>query len=532
MLDTLIRQIKIIDGTGQAAYYGNVGIKSRTLCLPCPETEAAHTIDGRGLTLSPGFIDSHSHSDLCLGADPSVAFIGKISQGITSEVTGQCGVSLFPSRKSHLEELQNTVLGSLAGQTARSMTARFTSFERFLNFADSVPKTANYAFLVGHSTLRTAVMGTENRKATPKELQAMKALLKEAMEHGAKGLSSGLVYIPGAYADREELTELCRVIEPYHGIYATHMRNEAELVNEAVAEAISTAEASGVSLVISHHKICGKQNWGASARTLEQIHKANERGVRVNLDMYPYHATQTTLTNCMHPDYFSESTDTLLARLDSGSFRREVMETMQAFPPSYDNPYINAGGFDGILISSAPNTPDAVGRTIASYAAMRAEEPFDTFFYLLRQNRLLVNATYFSLNEEEMLQIYRDPYTMIGTDAICSETPGPVHPRAYGSFVKPLADFALKRRLLPLEDAVRKQTGLTAAVWGLSKKGAVLDGFDADLVLFDESSLQDTATFENGARAARGIRFVFVGGAVIYENGRLTEARPGSCLPA
>lgn len=530
MLDWLIQNTKIIDGTNRKAYLGNIGIQSGKLIVSPTDLQAHHIMNGHGLTLCPGFIDSHSHSDLCLNADPSVSFLCKISQGITSEVTGQCGVSLFPVSKEHLSDIRQTVLGSLVNETMKAQISDFSSFEKFLSYADQAPKIINYAFLVGHSTLRAAVMGLENRKATKGELSQMKALLQEAMEHGAKGLSSGLVYIPGAYSDREELIELCKVIAPYHGIYATHMRNEADQVCEAVAESIAVAEAAHVQLVISHHKICGRHNWGASKETLRLIHEANDRGVHVNLDMYPYHATQTTLNNCINPDYFSQPMDELLEQLKTEAFRKEIKSSMQEFPPRYDNPYLNAGGFDGILIISAPDTPKALGKTIGELARLHGEDEFDTFFDLLLTNRMNVNATYFSLNEEEMLGIYQDPYAMVGTDAICRDVPGPAHPRAYGSLVKPLSDFALKRHLLSLEEAVYKETLMTARIWQLQGKGAILDGYDADLVLLDEATLQDTATFENGAQTAAGIRAVFVGGGLVYENGSLTGLCPGKCL--
>lgn len=544
----LIKNATIIDGSGAPAYAGDllvqegriakitrhpeeISLSSRPVTRETVDAQALDSVevfDATGQILSPGFIDSHAHSDLCIGADPEVAFLCKISQGVTTEINGQCGYSLFPVNP----DLQVTldVLGGFASPRIQKLLPKFREFRDYQAYGKEVGNVTNQRNLVGHCLLRSAVMGVENRRATPEELDAMKALLKTAMEQGAAGLSSGLVYIPGAYCDSEELIELCKVIAPYGGIYATHMRNEADDVVQSVADSIRIAREAGVRLVISHHKICGRKNWGTSETTLRMIEEANRLGGSVYLDMYPYHATMTSLDNCMPPHYFAEGIDALCEKLSDPAFRIQLKEEIQIDPASYDNPYLNTGGFHGILISVAPDTPEAVGKTVAEYAALLGKEEFDTYFDLLIANHFRCMASFFSLSEEEMLKIYRSPYAAVGSDTICRETPGPAHPRAYGSFVRPLADFVGKRGLLSLEEAIHKQTGLPADIWKLTDRGRIAEGLAADLVLFDPATLHDAADFEDGTRLAEGIRKVFVNGELVYTPEGLTGRKPGRFL--
>ena len=289
MLDFIIRNARIVDGTGAPAYVGDVGILNGKITFHTRD-EARAVIDAAGLTLTPGLIDSHSHNDRFIGLDPQVFAVSKISQGITTEVTGQCGSSPFPVPDPHDAEIRGFFAEEMSPEHLKDIE-RFRDFGTFLSYADAQPKPGNYAFLQGHGMLRMSVMGRANRKPTADELALMKARLRDAMEHGCLGLSSGLIYVPSVYADIEELVELCKVIRPYGGVYATHMRSESDHVVEAVREAIAIAKAADVPLVISHHKVCGKRNWGASRETLRLIHEAIDGGMRITLDQYPYTAS-------------------------------------------------------------------------------------------------------------------------------------------------------------------------------------------------------------------------------------------------
>lgn len=497
MLDFIIRNARIVDGTGAPAFVGDVGILNGKITFHTRD-EARAVIDAAGLTLTPGLIDSHSHNDRFIGLDPQVFALSKISQGITTEVTGQCGSSPFPVPDPHDAEIRGFFAEEMSPEHLKDIE-RFRDFGTFLSYADAQPKPGNYAFLQGHGMLRMSVMGRANRKPTADELALMKARLRDAMEHGCLGLSSGLIYVPSVYADTEELIELCRVIRPYGGVYATHMRSESDHVVEAVREAIAIAKAADVPLVISHHKVCGRRNWGASRETLRLIHEAIDGGMRITLDQYPYTASQTGLCQCMPPKYFAEGPAVFAKLLRDPDVRAKVKAEMTEEPPKYNSSYQNAGGFGGILVLSCPGAPEAEGLTIRQYAQKLGRDEFEVYFDMM-------------------------------ADGCVGALDGPTHPRAYGSLVRALCTFSKQKGLVSFEEAIRKETGLTAARWGLAGKGRIAEGMDADLVLMDVDRLQDNADFMHPRALCSGIEKVLVGGVVAYENGRLTGANPGRCV--
>ena len=531
MLDTRIINAKIIDGTGNAAYHGSVGIRNGKLVLgqAAEEEEAAIQVDAAGKTLCPGFIDSHSHSDLYIGSDPETVSLCKISQGITTQVGGQCGSSLFPAPLKKKVQMLEYLFGDVNQEQLDAVEA-FQSFAGYVNYAKSLQLPGNFAFLSGHSTLRMATVGYENRPATKEELEEMKRYLREAMERGCFGLSSGLIYVPGVYAPTEELIELCKVMRPYGGIYATHMRSEADHVVEGVKEAIQIAEEAGVSLVISHHKVCGPRNWGVSEETLRLVHEAIARGVSVTLDQYPYTASQTGLCQCMSPKYFTNGPVAAAALLKDPKMREKICKEMTEVPCSYNSSYQNAGGFDGILILSVPHTPQAVGMTVSEWAKKCGKDPFEAYFDLMEENECAGSGAFSCMQEEEVERIYLDENTVAGTDGLVHKKDGVAHPRAYGAVVRSISEFACKKHLVSMEQAVRKATGLTAERWGLSGKGKIADGYDADLVLLSEEKLSDQADFLHPSRLCSGIHTVWVNGAVVYQDGKMTGVYPGKVL--
>ena len=277
MLDILIKNAKIIDGSGSAAYYGDLGIKDGKLVTAVNGAEAAKVIDAAGRCVAPGFIDAHSHGDMILGSEDAHLF--KTTQGVTTEIVGQCGLSMAPVVPENLTATQNML--SMGTTWFPEDMKNWNSFSRFLEYADRQSLTANAKMYIGHSTLRIAVMGMANRPATDKELDTMKGVLREAMEAGAAGFSTGLIYTPSCYAEEKEIIELAKVIEPFNGIYASHMRDEANFIVDAVKETINVGRQAGVRVDISHHKMLGKPNWGKQKQTLKLIHDANDEGIRV-----------------------------------------------------------------------------------------------------------------------------------------------------------------------------------------------------------------------------------------------------------
>lgn len=528
MLDYLIKNGKIVDGLGTKAYSGSIGISDGKIIME-PEQEAKEVIDASGLYICPGFIDSHSHTDRYIGSDPEVISLCKISQGITTEVSGQCGSSLFPVPVDKQDEMRNYFTEDMNQEQLDNVT-RFESFASYANFASEQKLVGNFAFLQGHSTLRLAVMGYENRKPTPGEMEEMKRLLRQSMEQGCFGLSSGLIYVPGVYADTEELIELCKVMKPYGGIYATHMRSESDHIVEAVKEAIHIAKEADVPLVISHHKVCGIRNWGASKETLRLINEAVADGMQITMDQYPYIASQTGLCQCLPPKYFTNGAKGAAELLKDPVMRQKMKEEMTQVPCSYNSSYQNAGGFGGILVLSSDATPEAVGLRLDEYAERMGKDPFEAYFDLMVANEGVGSGAFFCMDEKELDAIYLNENTVVGTDGLNGSNEGAVHPRSFGSLVRAICYFCKQEKLVTFEEAVRKETSLTAQRWGLKNKGQIKDGYDADLVLVDYDKLEDKADFITPRKLCEGIEMVFVNGQLAYQDKQITDAYTGKVI--
>ena len=521
MYDLLIQHASIVDGTGRDAFSADVAIQDGTLVLN-PQGEAKEVIDATGLVLCPGFIDVHSHGDRLFGTE--AGRLCKTNQGITTELTGQCGSTCYPVST---DPEKQSLLRQKMGRALPAGCEDFTSLENFLKWSEAQPKTANYAIYTGHSALRIAAMGFDNRRPTAREMDCMKAMLREAMEHGSMGMSSGLIYAPSCYADEDELVELCKVVAEYGGFYATHMRNEAGGVVDSVREAIAIAERSGCKLDISHHKICGRDNWGKSEETLRLIHEARDRGVDVTFDVYPYTASSTALNVCLPADFFAHGPDKMCQLLRDPAVRAELKPRMETM----DGRLRHCGGWDGILVTTAPRTPDAVGLTVQAYADKLGQDAFETFFDMAAENGNAAEAIYFSMGEEDLQRIVCDENAVIGTDGMVKDLHTPTHPRGFASFVKAIRYFVREKKLLTLEQMIHKMTGLPAQRFGLTGKGVIADGSDADVLLIRPDEICDRATYQNGLALCDGIDRVIVAGETVYQNKQLTGNCPGKFLP-
>jgi len=404
------------------------------------------------------------------------------------------------------------------------------SFGRFLQYADRQAKTVNEKMYVGHSTLRLAVMGMANRAVTAKELDAMKGLLRDAMEAGAAGLSTGLIYTPGCYAPPEEIIELAKVIAPFNGIYASHMRNESASVVAAVKETIDVGRRAGVLVDISHHKILGRPNWGLQKETLRLIHKANDEGIPAFCDQYPYTCNMTTLNACIPPWHFDRGFDALTEQLTSPRFRAKVRAEMENIATPYDNYYINAGGWDGVFVSFASATPEAENKFISQYAKETGRDPWDAYFDLLCANHCIVGGIFSSMCEADVCEIIQDPFCIVGSDGVTRSWKEKGHPRACGTFPHVITHFVREKGILTLEQAVRKMTGQTAEYLRIKNKGFIRQGYDADLLIFDENRLRDTATYTHSNSLTEGIDYVYVNGRLVYHNKTFTGCCPGRVL--
>ena len=525
-MDVLIKNAKIIDGSGEPAYFGSVGIEGGKIVLSdLPET-ADLVIDAKMRVIAPGFIDAHSHGDMAFGRD--FGELCKLNQGITTQLAGQCGNSNAPIS----EETISAKRASLAVymKPVPEELPEWTLWSKYLAWAEQMPKALNCGLFVGFNTIRMAVMGLTDRKPTAEENRRMQNLLIDAMEHGALGMSSGLAYVPGTYTDTDDVVEIAKVMAPYGGIYTTHMRNESFDLVASVREAIEIGRRAGVAVNISHFKAMGRRNWGTSVQAIEEIEKARAEGLKITVDQYPYDASMTILHAAMAPWHFAEGYAHVSALLRDPEKRAEIKREMEDPASDYENCYLNCGGFENIQISLAPMNPDAEGLSVLSYAEKIGKDPFDTFFDLILDNQYQVSSCYHCIGEEDIERIFRLPYCVLGTDGLVYSMDGKCHPRGWGSTVHAIDVFSRKKGLLTLEEIIRKFSALPAEIYHLKGKGRILEGYDADLVLFDEERLKDNATYQNPSVTAGGIDMVFVNGECVYEDGKLTGKMPGRIL--
>lgn len=521
MFDTLIQGALIIDGTGAEAHQGNIAIKDGkiTVLKNGEKAEANHVIDATGMCVCPGFIDAHSHGDSSVGKDFNN--ISKSTQGITTEVAGQCGASRFPYAKDpELFRQQTEIMGQPSGDPP------VTDFIRFRNHVESASKTTNIMQLVGHRALRLAAMGCAPRTATAKELDTMKGLLREAMEGGCCGMSTGLTYPPSGFADEREVIELLKVIAPFDGIYTSHIRNEADGVVDSVKEVLDCAAAAGVRSHISHHKICGVENWGRSIDTLGLIDSALANGQEVAMDMYPYTACNTALSVCLPLTEFGYDLKTRIQRLKDSEIREELKTQMRKSCRQYSQ----LSDFTDVMLSYCSAYPEYNGMTIAQVATERNADPFDTYFDIVADCNFRVNAVFFAMDETDMCRIFMHDRTMIGTDGLVYSMTGITHPRGYGTFPKAINYFVREKKLVTLEKAIYKMSGLTAQWYGIKNKGFIRDGYDADLVIFDPNTIAEGNSFKDSNKPAVGISHVIVNGQIVCQNGILTGKYPGKMI--
>ena len=479
--------------------------------------DALEIADGEDRCLTPGFIDIHAHSDTSLPGCPAAE--SRILQGVTAEIGGDCGISVAPVSQNPERKKQ---LRDYVGDLDYS----WESVGDYLDMLEARKTSVNFGTAVGHGTIRVAAMGFEARKAGPAEMKAMKVMLRQALEDGAFCLSSGLIYPPGCYAGTDELAELCRELVPYGAFYETHMRDEGENVVEAVKEALEICQRSGAPLQIAHHKVVRKSVWQVHCKTtIALVDQARRQGLDVKLDQYPYSASATTLDSNAPFWAFEGGVEGLLARLQNPETRKRINAEANAS---------HEGRWGDIFIPyvSTEKNQWTVGKSILEIAGIRGVDPADACFDLVVEERCRVGEVNYGMCEEDIEYIMSQPYTMIGSDgeAASLDRNGQPHPRWYGTFPRVIAKYCRERKLFPLETAVFKMTGLPACRLGLQKRGLIREGMQADLVLFDFEEIEDTPTYENPKQPCRGIRRVYVNGALTALNGVHTGARNGHIL--
>ena len=485
MFDLIIKNANILDGSGAEAFAGDIAIVDGKIAAVGKDlTDAKEILDVSGLIVSPGWIDSHSHSDNAILRYPDQQ--EKIEQGITFSITGQCGGSVTPRDN----------------QTAAE----------WFDLATATPQGSGSVLLVGHNTVRRRVLGDENRQPTPEELEKMKKLVADAMDAGAIGMSLGLYYVPGCYAETEEAIALAKVVAEKGGLLASHMRNETDKLIEALEEYLEIIKASGCRAVVSHHKVGEKANWGKVKTTLQMIDKANAEGMDVYMDAYPYTASHTTLIARFFPAIFHPAgTTDRVALLEDPA----IVEAAKKWGKERWGEKI-----DWCILTKGSGCEEFRGMYIHDIAQkLGFEDDYDAVFYLIRKSDGGAGACFFMMNEEDTELVMSHPRTMICTDSGVAMGKDTYHPRLRASFPRVLGRYVRERKVTSLPEMIRKMTALPAAVYGLSTKGKIAEGYDADLCIFDPETILDQADYANCTLPNLGLAYVLVDGKIVVKDG-------------
>jgi len=526
--DVLLRGGWIVDGSGNPRYRGDLVIRGDRIAAVgrLPGAVARETLDVSGQVVAPGFIDMLGQSEQNALIDNRV--LSKITQGVTTEVTGEGG-SAFPLTDSLVAEDSDLMRKYHFSEDWRDLDGYFRHLER-------TGSTVNIATFVGATQLRTVVVGTGDRPATPAELARMAALVDTAMEQGALGVSTALEYAPAFYASTDELITLARAAARHGGIYATHMRNEGGEEDAALNETFRIGREAGIPVEIWHLKVSGRLNWGRMPRVLAKIDSARASGLDVGANLYPYVAAATSLDASIPAWAHSGGTDSMLARLRDPATRARIRAELLAPPRISDRFMRAAGGPAGVIVLPfADSLARFNGKRLSEIAAMRHADPIETLFDLVTLERARTGAIYFIMSEPDVDTAIATWWTSFDTDFGGVAPDGPfghdgVHPRTYGTFARILGRYVRDLKLLPLESAVRKMTSLPAARVGLSDRGLLRPGMYADVTVFNPDSIADRATFERPHQPSVGVTYVFVNGQMVLKHGQVTDARPGRGL--
>ena len=496
--DILIRNGKIIDGSGNNWYYGDIAVKDGKIVAVGRQLNytGKKAIDATGLVVAPGFIDVHTHLEGDEKKDPNATNF--IMDGVTTCITGNCGAS-------------NTDIG------------------KYLGFIDSLKLSINVATLVGNNDIRKQVMGRANREATPDEMEQMRNIVDKAMRDGAVGLSTGLIYIPGTYTKTPEIVELAKVVAKYDGVYTTHMRDEGDSVVFAINEALTVGREARLPVEISHFKLSGQQNWGRSKETIPMITAARKEGIEVTIDQYPYTASSTSISTLIPDEILADGQDSINLRLDNPAIRKYVIHSMLERLKKRKLKHFSYAVVAYYQFDTTLNGKSIEQINLLKGNKHKKEKEAETIIDMMKHGG--ASAVFHGMSEEDIKRIMQYPFNMFASDATIRVLgAGVPHPRGYGTNARVLAEYVRDQHVISLEEAIRRMTSLPAQKFQLHDRGLLLEGFAADIVIFDENKVQDVSTYDRPHAYSKGFQYVIVNGVLTAENEKHTGARAGQAL--
>jgi N-acyl-D-amino-acid deacylase len=488
--DTIIKNVQVYDGRGNKPYIADVGLKGDVISsIGSLSDSSGVCINGNGLALSPGFIDMHTHDDIPIILDPYIQC--KLMQGVTTSVVGCCGSGIIPFTVAEKHRMQ--------GLGYKKLPAEWSTHSEYMNYLDNEPASLNVVLFAGHNTFRSGIIGEIDRKANDREIEAMKKLFCEGIEAGIHGLSSGLYYVPGCYADAKELIALAKCMTGTDCIYTSHIRDEADHIINSIQEAADIGEAANIPVQISHIKCEERKNWGRANEVLNLINELDSRTGNISMDLYPYTAASTSL--------------------------RSILRGATQYGNNYDGLSVPPGD---LLIVSSLKFPEYSGLTIKDISEKYNKKSKNIAESILQKEDVTV-VHLNDMSEDDVCTFMKHPKTMIGSDGLHTKSGNP-HPRLFGTFPRVLGRYSKEMNIIPLETAIYKMTGLSAEKLKLKNRGVIEEGAYADLVLFNPEKIIDKATFINSKVYPEGINDVFVNGTRVIENGQHTGSRPGKVL--
>jgi N-acyl-D-amino-acid deacylase len=527
--DLLIKNGRIVDGSGRPGFNADLAVKDDRIVQigNLKSAKAKRVIDAAGLVVAPGFVDMLGQSETYVLIDNRA--MSKVMMGVTTEVTGE-GESIAPINDRLIKEQQDF-------NRRYNLTVDWRTLGDYFRRIEKQGIGVNMATFVGATQVREYVIGFDNRPPTPSELEQMKQLVAEAMKEGALGLSTSLQYVPARFAKTDEIIELATVARRYGGIYATHQRSEANALDESLAEVFEIAKQARIPVEIWHLKTAYQKNWGRMPEVLERIRKARAEGLDVTADVYPYIAGSTSLSACLPPWALEGGTEKMLERLRDAKTRERLKQEISTDSREWENIYLGSGGASGVLIGSVitRGLEWAQGKRVSEIATEQQKDPLDVVFDLILADHGQTGAIYFMMSEADLRTAMQAPFVSFCTDSGARATDGPLagaksHPRGWGSYPRILGRYVREERLLTLEKAIQKMTGMPATRVGLRDRGFLRAGMFADIVVFDPKSVIDRATFEVSNQYPDGIHYVVVNGQISVDQGKRTLALAGRPL--